>query len=62
LAITECEEARGRAADVDHDQKKRSEGIDPEMSSKPWQAERQCYGGRLVSEETDASGDSQRQR
>src|SRR5262249_50054184 len=45
LTITECKQARSRAADIDHGQKERCKSIDPEMCAKPRQAEWQCYAG-----------------
>ena len=42
LAVTECEHARGRASQIDHNQEERRECIDAEMSTQPWQAEWQC--------------------
>ena len=39
LAVTEREQARGRAAEIDHDQEERRERVDAEMCAEPWQAE-----------------------
>ena len=61
LAVTEREHARGRASQIDHNQEERRECIDAEMSTKPWQAEWQCYAGRWLPDQTHASYDSQRQ-
>ena len=61
LAVAECEQARGRASQIDHNQEERRECIDAEMSTKPWQAEWQCYAGRRLPDQAHASYDSQRQ-
>ena len=50
LAVTERIEARGRAAEIDHDKEERRERVQAEMCAEPWKAdgESQTFGRSLA--------------
>jgi hypothetical protein len=50
-AITEREQARCRAAEIDHDQKESGECVDAEMRTEPRQTEGQAYGASGTAEQ-----------
>ena len=63
-AIAEREQARRRAAEIDHDEEEGRERVDAEMRAEPGQAERQRdgRGGAGVAEQRKQCDDAERQR